>query len=327
MKTIFMIGIALSSITAFAAMKKKNIEILTTSAIVVAVVDTGADIYHSELKDSIWTNPGESGLDKFGNNKENNKIDDDGNGFVDDLHGWNFIENNHDLSDQIGHGTHVSGIISKQFQKYRGFRKKPAALKIMILKYYDAKATSLKNLEYSNRALNYANQMRANIINYSGGGAQSSSVERKIILESQRLGILLVAAAGNNQSDCDLKFYFPASYGFSNIISVAAVDNSGKLLSFSNFGKGSIDVAAPGKWILSTLPGNKYGVLSGTSQSTAHVSGVAAAVAAGAVVDGMSYKASSLRTSVINLGTFKESLVGKTRSPVAFLHSEMSNEM
>lgn len=286
--------------------------------VVVAVIDTGTDIYHKDLKNFIWTNPGESGLDAAGNAKESNKLDDDGNGFADDVHGWNFVENNNDVSDDIGHGTHISGIVKREFNRYDGGEDLPStfvpAVRLMILKYYDANGKNQDNLKNSTRAIQYANAMNAKIINYSGGGGESSADEKKAITQSFQQNILFVAAAGNNFSNSDVKKYYPANYSLKNIISVAASGRDGQLMPFSNYGKLSVDIAAPGKWILSTLPQNKYGVMSGTSQATAHVTGVVAKLVA-LKVNGID----SVMQRLLAHAKFQKSLQGKTKNQLAII--------
>ena len=257
----------------YAAVSQKSFEIYQHQTVVVAVIDTGIDIHHSALKKHIWTNPGESGKDQYGHDKENNHIDDDGNGFIDDVHGWNFIDNNNDVTDRHGHGTHISGIIKNQFQAQMVEANHTADLKLMELKYYSPEAKEVDNISFSTAAIRYANKMKASLINYSGGGLTKFLSEFQAIQESQKKGILFIAAAGNSKSNIDFKRYYPANYDLKNIIAVAATDQKGDLVSFSNYGTHSVDIAAPGQFILSTLPNNQYGIMSGTSQATAFVTG------------------------------------------------------
>lgn len=225
--------------------------------IVVAIIDTGVDVTHPLIRDNLWVNPHE----------KNNGKDSDGNGYADDLHGWNFVSNNNDLSDHHGHGTHVAGIIQQ--------RARSARVKFMILKYYDPLSPASDNLLNTVKAIRYATQMKADIINYSGGGDERSPMEEAAIRDAQRKGILFVAAAGNEGRNTDIAGYYPAGYTLSNIISVAALDSQKRLLASSNFGSRTVDIAAPGKNIFSSLPGGKYGYMSGTSQATAWVTGLA----------------------------------------------------
>jgi len=317
-KINFIIGIALFTVSAQGAILKNKFQFRSPRPTIVAIIDTGVDIYHKDLKDAIWINEGESGLDHFGNHKENNKIDDDGNGFVDDVHGWNFVDNSHDVSDENGHGTHISGIVQREFKKQIMGKSHASSLKIMVLKYYSANSKNEKNLADSNRAIQYANKMNAHVINYSGGGYQSSGPELRAIQDSLKRGIPFIAAAGNSQTNNDFKSYYPSSYCLKNMISVAASDQRGRLMTFSNFGLQTVDIAAPGKRILSTLPQNTYGVMSGTSQATAFVTGLVAGLHA---TQSWS-RFAQLRELILSRGKFHATLSGKTKTQMAILTSE-----
>ena len=247
--------------------------------IVVAVIDTGADIHHEDLKGNFWKNPGETGLDKNGKSKKTNGLDDDGNGYIDDVNGWNFVANNSDLKDNDGHGTHISGIISARVDNKKGVVGIAPNVPVMVLKYYDPKFSgSYDPLESSLKAIEYAINNGANIINYSGGGNGFSARELRVLKKAERKGILVVTAAGNGSSNADDYPFYPASYRLSNIVSVASVDKKGSLLQSSNYGVSTVDIAAPGDEIYSTFPGNKYGYKTGTSQATAFVTGAAALI-------------------------------------------------
>lgn len=236
--------------------------------IIVAVIDTGIDTQHEDLKDNLWKNPGETGLDKHGKSKASNKKDDDGNGFVDDVYGWNFVSNNNDVKDYHGHGTHVAGIIGA---KRSGVSPQ---VSLMTLKYYDSRFPNTNNLKNTVQAIKYATAMGAKIINYSGGGVQYSTDEFKAIKAARDKGVLFVAAAGNESSNSNKSNYYPAKYPLDNIISVTAINRAAQVLSSSNWGHRTVHIAAPGESIFSTLPQNRYGTMTGTSQATAFVSGV-----------------------------------------------------
>ncbi len=263
--------------------------------IVVAIIDTGVDITHPLIKDHLWTNPRE---------KENGK-DNDGNGYAGDLHGWNFASNSDDLSDQHGHGTHIAGIIRQQAPFAR--------VKFMILKYYDPAKTGADNLLSSVKAIRYAIAMKADIINYSGGGDERSLMEEAAIREAESKGILFVAAAGNDGRNTDDAGYFPAGYKLNNIISVAAMDSHKRLLASSNYGTHSVDIVAPGKNVYSSLPGGKYGYMSGTSQATAWVTGLAANLMLHA---GVGLKPSEIKKTLERSGIKDQLLTNKVRSQV-----------
>ena len=233
---------------------------MTSTTISVAIIDTGADINHLSLQAHLWKNSGESGVDSLGHDKSTNGIDDDSNGFIDDVHGWNFANNNSDLADLHGHGTHIAGIITGA---------QPA--RVMVLKAFDPDLSGEQVLHATVRAIYYAIQMHAQVINYSGGGSEPSPEEKAALQLAAKKGILVVAAAGNERSNADVFGFYPATYKLPNILSVAAVDVTGTLLPSSNYGPNSVDLAAPGQHVLSTLPRNQFGEMTGTSQATALV--------------------------------------------------------
>ncbi|GIL18643.1 MAG: hypothetical protein BroJett040_23940 [Oligoflexia bacterium] len=269
--------------------------------IVVAVVDTGCDIKHEDLGNNFWKNPGEI---------PGNGIDDDGNGFVDDVSGWNFVSNNPDLTDNHGHGTHIAGIIGAEAGNGKGIAGISPQVSIMCLKYFDPKVPNTDNLKNTILSIHYAIKMKANIINYSGGGTEYSQDEKDAIEEARKSGILFVAAAGNEKSNSDKHKYYPADYGLDNIISVTAVDPSLQVLASSNYGTETVDIAAPGQNILSTLPNNSYGYMTGTSQATAFVTGAAVLV--------MAHKDSvnpdQVKKYILATGDSDQSLLQKTRT-------------
>ena len=219
--------------------------------IVVAVVDTGVEFNHPFLKGNIVGTDLKSSITNYG-------LD------------FSEMKSTFTPKDTHGHGTHVAGIVKSIFPE----------VKILALKYYNPKASGQANLEATIKALRYAVDKNVDIINYSGGGPESSKEELAILKEAQRKGILVIAAAGNERSNIDSKknAYYPASYGLSNIITVGAHDKLNKLISASNWGSKSVDIAAPGQRIKSAIPGNSAGFMTGTSQATAFVTGVAALI-------------------------------------------------
>lgn len=243
--------------------------------LVVAIIDTGCDIYHPNLRPNLWINPGESGLDENGDSRATNGIDDDDNGFVDDLHGWNFAQRSSDVTDDHGHGTHIAGIIGAKPSNGLGISGVARDVSLMILKYYDTGNSGAENLENTIMAFRYAVRMGADIINYSGGGLLKSEQEESALRWAEEQGVLVVAAAGNEGVNSDFFRFYPADYDLSNILSVAAIDRQEQLLHASNHGLHTVDIAAPGKNIYSTLPNGQYGYMSGTSQATAFATGVA----------------------------------------------------
>ncbi|MDE0152181.1 MAG: S8 family peptidase [Bdellovibrionales bacterium] len=227
--------------------------------IVVAIIDTGIDTKHPDLKNNLWVNQAEKNGVKG--------VDDDKNGFIDDIHGWNFADNSSVIMDYHGHGTHVAGIIGGM-----GKVCKPGVapqVSLMVLKYYSPGAPGSVNLANTINSIYYAIRNGAHIINFSGGGPHPNEEERKAIELALEKNILLVTAGGNEKSDIGEKPYYPASYQLSNILAVGASDKSDKHSSFSNRGK-YIKAHAPGTKIYSTLPLGlgRCGFLTGTSQST-----------------------------------------------------------
>ena len=165
---------------------------LTTGSrdIVVAIVDTGIDPNHPDLRNNLWKNPGESGRDKRGRKKETNGIDDDRNGLIDDVHGWNFVNNNNYLVDNHGHGTHIAGIVGAEGGNRVGVIGVAPKVSLMVLKYFDPKFPG-NNLVNTIKAFNYAVQMNAHIINYSGGGLEYSHPEFQAVKRAEKAGIFI----------------------------------------------------------------------------------------------------------------------------------------
>ncbi|MCB0408395.1 MAG: S8 family serine peptidase, partial [Bdellovibrionales bacterium] len=209
-----------------------------------------------------------------------------------------------------GHGTHIAGIIGAEGGNGIGISGVAPKVSLMILKYYDPKAPGVNNLMNTVKAIDYAVKMNALIINYSGGGLEKSPQEIAAIQRAKQKGILFVAAAGNEQSNSDIHGYYPADYDLDNIISVTAIDRSRKVLDSSNYGVNSVDLAAPGNNIYSLLPGGKYGYMTGTSQATAFVTGVAALVMA---QDPDLRNAEKIVKYLTQTGDIDPQLIGKTR--------------
>lgn len=232
--------------------------------VIVAVVDTGLSQDNLDFIDNLWVNEGElNGVDG---------LDDDANGYVDDIHGWNFINETNSYQDNFGHGTHVSGVIGAMGNNSMGTVGVAWHASLMPLKALNDSGTG--TLSQAVAAINYAIQMKAQIINCSWGSSVKSDLLEDVIQTASKAGILFVAAAGNNHYNNDLKPIYPASYNVDNVISVAAVDARGELGSFSNFGKKSVHIAAPGVSILSTV-GKGVATMSGTSMAAPHVAGAA----------------------------------------------------
>jgi subtilisin family serine protease len=195
-----------------------------------------------------------------------------------DVHGWDFVNNKAIVIDNHGHGTHIAGIIGAVGGNGIGISGVSPKVSIMPLKYYDPTSKGNDNLKNTVRAIQYAVKKKVQIINYSGGGTEPDDQEFSAIKLARDNGILVVAAAGNERSNSDLAPYYPADYSLDNIISVTAINTSAQVLASSNYGSKSVHIAAPGENIYSTLPNGQFGLMTGTSQATAFVTGVAALI-------------------------------------------------
>lgn len=236
-----------------------------SGGVVVAVIDTGVDYTHPDLAGNMWRNVGEIA---------GNGIDDDGNGYVDDVHGWDWANNDNNPMDDNGHGTHVAGIIGAIGNNGIGVAGVAWRVQIMALKFLNSSGTG--QLSNAIRALNYAVAMGARVSNnsYSGGGYFQAFADA--IAAAGRAGHIFVASAGNAGQNNDVTPTYPASYNLDNIISVAATDRNDRLASFSNFGPRTVDIAAPGVQIYSTYRGGGYMSMSGTSMAAPFVTGAVA---------------------------------------------------
>jgi subtilisin family serine protease len=238
--------------------------------IVIAVLDSGVDYTHTDLQNNIWIRP------------ENIKQYLDGElGAIEDVHGYNAVENTGDPMDENGHGTHCAGIIGAEGGNQIGITGVNWKVKIMPLKFMNSGGfgTSKDAIE----AINYViDRKRAGVnvrvISASWGSKMPSRALEDVIREAHKAGILFVTASGNDSVNIDRWPQYPAAYNLGNIISVAALNRKDELASFSNYGAKSVHLAAPGANILSTWPGNEYEERSGTSMATPMVAGVAGLV-------------------------------------------------
>ena len=232
--------------------------------IVVAVIDTGIEINHPDLRDNIYINEAEL------NGTEG--IDDDGNGYIDDYQGYNFYGNTTDANDDNGHGTHCAGVIGAIHDNNKQIKGVMKNVKLMPIKFLNAKGSG--TLEGAMLSIDYATKMNVHIMSNSWGGGGYSEALKEAINAAEAKGIIFTAAAGNSRNDNDKWPSYPASYENENIISVGAMDPSGTKASYSNYGKTTVDIFAPGSKIISTFKGGRVKSLSGTSMATPHVSGI-----------------------------------------------------
>jgi subtilisin family serine protease len=274
--------------------------------VVVAVIDSGIDLTHPDLAANLWVNPGEIAGDG---------IDNDGNGFVDDVHGWDFVDNDGVPQDGFGHGTHVAGIIGAVGNNGTGVTGVNWQVSIMALRVQDDRGVGFTSAVVA--ALRYATMMRRDYgimvvasNNSWEAPAGYSSVVEQVIREHGEAGITFVAAAGNNGTDTDLTPKYPGAYDLPNVITVASLTPQGGLASSSNYGPRSVDVAAPGTVIQSTYKNGGYGILSGTSMAAPHVTGVVALLAAARP----EISVAEIRTAILGTATPVASLAGKVAS-------------
>ena len=239
---------------------------VSTGAVVVAVIDTGVDYAHPDLAANMWRNPREV---------PGNGRDDDGNGFVDDVFGADFRDNDGDPRDDAGHGTHVAGIIGARGGNGVGVTGVAWITQIMALRFMSASGGYTSDAV---RAIDYAVANGAKVINASWGGTTPDPALAAAIGRARAAGAIVVVAAGNGATNIDAGPFYPANYArqFDNVVTVAATDRSDNLAGFSNSGAATVAVAAPGVSILSTLPNGRYGSMSGTSMATPFVSGAVA---------------------------------------------------
>lgn len=237
------------------------------SNIVVAVVDTGMRLSHEDLSGNVWRNPGEAG-------HETNGVDDDGDGYVDDVNGINAIDGSGDPTDQNGHGTHVAGIIGAIGNNGKGIAGVAWHVQLMPLKFLDARGIGTTSDAVA--CIDFARAKHVSIINASWGGPAESQVLREAIEACDRDGIVFVAAAGNDGVDLDTAPMYPAAYNLPNLVTVASASSDHSLSSFSNYGAAL--VAAPGERVVScwNSSDSAYRSASGTSMATPYVSGALA---------------------------------------------------
>ncbi len=253
---------------------------LSKREVIVAIIDTGADIRHPDLQGVFWENSGEIPDDG---------LDNDNNGYVDDIHGWDFYNGDNTLchyrynerfglymadpKDNDDHGTHIAGVIGARDDNNLGIVgiASDVNVKLMILKI-NGGVDGTGNISNAVEAIKYATKMGADICNLSWGTYQYTAALKEVIAESD---MLFVTAAGNSGDDNNVKPIYPASFDLPNVISVTYIDGDGKLTKYSNHGSKTVDIAAPGHEIYSTTVGS-YDTLSGSSMAAPHVSAIAA---------------------------------------------------
>ena len=288
-----------------------------SSQVVVAIIDEGIDISHPDLQPNIWVNP---------NEVANDGIDNDGNGRIDDVNGWDFFSNDKTVYDGgtgDTHGTHVAGTIGAVGGNGIGVAGVAWNVKMISAKFLGPNGGSVTA---AIQALDYLTDLKVNrgvnivAANNSWGGGGYSSALHAAIIRAANAGILFVAAAGNSTLNNDATANYPSNYStlvsvpgtpaasYESVIAVASITSTGGLSSFSNYGATQVDIGAPGSSILSTLPGNTYGVYSGTSMATPHVTGAIASYAAAKPTA----SAAAIRQAILGSAVPTASLAGKT---------------
>lgn len=287
-----------------------------SKSVVVGIVDEGIDITHPDLRDNIWVNPFETAGDG---------IDNDGNGYVDDVNGWDFVHGDNTVYDagEDDHGTHVAGTIGGVGGNAIGVAGVNWNVTMISTKFLGPNGGTTAD---AIKALDYLTDLKTRhgigivAANNSWGGGGYSSALHSAIIRAAKADILFVAAAGNNATNTDSTVYYPQGYStlqgttttsaasYESVISVAAITSSGALASYSNYGSRTVDIAAPGSGIYSTLPGGTYGAYDGTSMATPAVTGTAALYAA--AYPGAS--AATIRGALMSNARPTASLVGKT---------------
>jgi len=272
-------------------------------SVVVAVIDSGFDYTHPDLAANVWRNPGEVPGDG---------IDNDANGFVDDVHGWDFANDDADPMDGDGHGTHVAGTIGAVGDNGVGVTGVAWQVSIMGLKFLDAEGSGYTSDAIA--AISYATRMRrefgVNVVatNNSWGGGDRSLALRAAIADGGAAGILFVTAAGNDGVNGDRRANYPANEDLDAVITVTATNRSNRLPSFATYGQVHVDLAAPGAAIRSTIPGGGYATYSGTSMAAPHVTGTIALVAAA----NPAASATAIRGAILSTTRPLAALAGKT---------------
>ena len=251
----------------------------------VAIIDTGIDWQHPDLVDNIWQNLGEdadgdgqifewNGAEWIFDPGDENNIDDDGNGYIDDFIGWDFVNNDNDPHDDNFHGTHVAGIIGAKGNNGIGVAGITWDVQMAALKFLDV--DMLGTTANAIAAINYAVAEGMPISNNSWGGKAYDNALYAALQYASNQNHLVIAAAGNKGTNNDLSPTYPAAYNLPNIVAVASTNHNDSLSDFSNYGSTSVDLAAPGSFISSSFPNDSYETISGTSMAAPHVTGASA---------------------------------------------------
>jgi subtilisin family serine protease len=266
-------------------------DVTSGSGPIVAVIDSGADLSHPDLRDNLWRNPREV---------PGNGVDDDGNGFADDVNGVDLVNRDGDPTDDNGHGTHVAGIVAARGDNRIGVTGVAPRARVMVIKALgrDAIGSAVTMAE----GIRYAVANGAKIINMSVSGPGRSQAFEDAVNAADAAGVLMVVAAGNSGHDLDERPEYPAAFRAPHLLAVAATSRSGRLIGISNRGAGTVDLAAPGQSIVSTAMGGDYEIRTGTSMAAPHVAGTLALLAAAAPDLGADALQAAVLASATRLG-------------------------
>jgi len=273
-----------------------------SDSVLALVVDTGILYSHPDLAPNMWSNPNEI---------PSNGVDDDGNGYIDDIHGINAITNTGNPLDDNGHGTHCAGIIGARGNNATGITGVAWKVKLIGAKFLSSSGSG--SLSNAIKALNYGTTLRnaghkVVVSNNSWGGGSYSTALATAIQSAANAGILFVAAAGNESNNNDTLTSYPSGYTTANVLAVASTTSSGALSSFSNYGATTVDIGAPGSSIYSTYLSDSYAYLSGTSMAAPQVSGISVLVQAHC---GGTLSFQQVKDAILNSGVTYAGLSGK----------------
>ena len=274
-----------------------------SNSLVVAVLDSGMDLTHPDLMPNLWVNPGESGQ-----GKESDGLDNDNNGYIDDVNGWNFVTGSPVPMDDNGHGTHTAGTVGAAGGNGIGVSGVCQQVRLMPLKFLSASGSGTNSDAIE--AIRYATAQNVLLTSNSWGGSGFSQAMLDAINEADAAGIGFVAAAGNSGINNDLYPEYPANFEVPNVISVAATDHRDTLVWFSNFGAQTVHLAAAGLQTLSTGMGGVYQFMSGTSMAAPQVSGAAALLKAA----NPALPFARIKSMLLATTDPQPSLAGKTRT-------------